>query len=810
MRRAPLFLALASIAAVLYSLVSYEVAFTATGPDETRAETAQNEQPSPEPAATASAQAGPETIEEDVTLDLLEYLEVAEVGWPMTVFNFDFRNEKEDGHLTSGWQKPWRDGKDEEFAWTKDRDGVVEIPLVRPGPLRFRLKMGALKRHKLLPKQTVEVRWNGHTVDTVTVVKDIEPFDLEIPVEFQRIGPNRLEILPYIWVVPVNLGIAPDMRPLGVKCWKIEFARDPAEMLSKRPAVVKQGAIRQPPGTVITYYFVLPGKAVLQTEGIFKVLEGGTLEGVQGYAAITIVDEDGAERKLVERSLGELAEDPRFAVEEDLSEMAGRMVAVNFSYWLKADDAESVPSPSFYQLEWRKPRIQGVREVLSNQAREIPRGKYNVLIALFDALRGDHIEPSGKKNVATPALEAFAAKGTTFLNAFSNCSYTRCSVASLLSSQYPVAHKTLTSKDRLPTDVPFLPKILQQAGYKTLSLYKNGQVAPELGFGRGYDRLEKVGVVDFEAGYEENAAEKRAEALWNNHVEPFVNEAPDKPFFIYLHEIDPHSPYIPPKPYNKLYDFDYGGRKPGFADFVNIPHVFKEDALAFDEVDVRYYHSQYKGEVAFMDAYFERLLERLEQSGLAKNTLVLFIADHGEEFMEHDGLNHSRTLYEESIHVPMIWALDGVIPAGRRLEAHAELLDVPPTILDLAGVTIPERMQGKSLLPLLNAPEDYMPDRFSIAKLGGNPWDSVRFRDWKMLKFRDTRTTYYLYNIADDPEEKIDRWPQQPIIGKTLLQRLRWQHRLDAQVGAKEANQLAPGEIPNEVEEELRALGYLN
>jgi len=238
------------------------------------------------------------------------------------------------------------------------------------------------------------------------------------------------------------------------------------------------------------------------------------------------------------------------------------------------------------------------------------------------------------------------------------------------------------------------------------------------------------------------------------------------------------------------------------------------------EADVRYLRSQYAGEVAYMDRFLGGILGRLDERGLAEETLVVFVSDHGEEFLEHGAWGRGSSAYQPVLQVPMILSLPGVLPEGSRPRFHAQLHDLAPTILDLLGLEAPPEMQGRSLLPLLTASDDYEPRRPTFARSlhrlrGRDPRlsgvDSVRFGDWKLV--RDSRgfggqlvQSFALFDLADDPDERIDRWPSEPVVGHTLRQMLEWHgyegaHRLAAEPRTAETDP--------ETEQALRELGYL-
>ena len=231
-----------------------------------------------------------------------------------------------------------------------------------------------------------------------------------------------------------------------------------------------------------------------------------------------------------------------------------------------------------------------------------------MLVVLFDTLRADHTEPYGATDVQTPNIARLAREGTTFLNAYSTSSWTRPSVASFFTSTNVSYHRTQTPQDILPSDLPYLPQLLRQNGYRTACISFNEQVASRWGFGRGFDFVYELAGARPELLSEHASAEAYAGHVWDTFIEPNVTEG-DRPFFVYLHELDPHAPYEPLPPYDAMYPTAYRG----WTDVAgqNI-HLTRAHFTHLDNADYQYLNARYRGEVSFMDAYLGVLLERLE------------------------------------------------------------------------------------------------------------------------------------------------------------------------------------------------------
>lgn len=472
-------------------------------------------------------------------------------------------------------------------------------------------------------------------------------------------------------------------------------------------------------------------------------------------------------------------------------------------------------------MRWSGLRIEGYEESFQLARETDIRKPYNILFILFDTLRADYIEPYGGDAI-TPEMSRLASDGVTFLNSASQSPLTPISVASFLTGLYPLAHQ-VKQKTVFPEHLLYLPEILQQNGYQTMAILAGAPINPDLGYGRGFDHAHKFWeeIPGNRLPDSDNSPSTRADYIWSKYIDPMLAEKGDKPFFIYLHELDPHGPYVPLSPYREMYPVPYRGMSDGH---VNV-RVLKHQAIRSNPFSYRIEMSRqelehikalYKGEISYMDALLGELRKRLKRHGLHGNTLIFFTSDHGEEMMEHGLIGHWVTVYQESIHVPMIWTLDGVLAPDRKLSVLAESVDVAPTILDLIGITIPEVMSGKSLLPfLLAAPNEYQNDRPTFAmhtpaydRFSYDRVQSVRWRDWKMVRrSRKDWDEYQLFNLAEDPLEAFDRWPEKPVIGSVLRQMLHRRVLRDEAIALDEP--LKGATIDREMQERLEALGYV-
>jgi choline-sulfatase len=557
--------------------------------------------------------------------------------------------------------------------------------------------------------------------------------------------------------------------------------------------VESSAGFRMAAGSRLTLHFVLPDGPALIGEG---TSEASANNGGRGRLRVVVTADGGLPPHVIEESSPRSVADEALRFREDLSALSGEMARLSIA-------CERV-GPGGGACAWRSLRIEGSR------ARSAPpvvaRDRYNVFVIMLDSLRQDHLETYGAVDVKTPRLAQFAEAGVTFENARSNASWTRSAVAAMLTSLQPPAHGVVTMDDSLADGVPYLPEILQQSGYRTVAVINNPNASGSFGFARGFDEMFEFWSFDKEALKFPSDPEGQAKFVWSHYIKPTVRGA--EPFFVFLHELDPHSPYDPPEPYRSEYGFDYQGNVDS-----TIPGLWRmrkyPDRITLE--DVRHINAQYKGEVAFMDRYVGWMLDRLAGLPLERPTLVVFVSDHGEEFWEHRSVGHGHTVHEELLRVPFLMQLDGVLPAGGRVRADVTLADLAPTVLDLLGIGIPESMQGESLLPLVAAPNDRVAARPAIARgYDALAEESISLGRWKLIRDIGRRpSAAALYDLESDPGETRDRASERPIVAATLAQRLRWNFDRDSGGSAAAKPHAAPHTPAPEVLQRLEELGYI-
>ena len=394
-----------------------------------------------------------------------------------------------------------------------------------------------------------------------------------------------------------------------------------------------------------------------------------------------------------------------------------------------------------------------------------------MLLVTIDTLRADRLGCYGARNAATPVLDALAARGVRFATAVAAVPLTGPSHATILSGLTPVHHGVRDNGAFvLPESVPTLAEAFRAGGYRTAGFVSGFPVDRRFGFARGFDHYDDRLPHSDELGwgeYVERRADRTTEVARRWLEAPEGGPAPPAaPWFAWVHYFDPHGPYDPPGA--------WAARFPG---------------------------RPYDGEVAFVDEQIGVLLRGLEARGQLERTLVLVTGDHGESLGEHGEDTHGVFIYDSTLLVPMILAGPG-LPAAGEPRVVARLVDVMPTVLDLAGLGPPRASDGRSLRPALEgrsmADEPaYVESLYVQHQLGWAPLHGLRTATWKLVEAPRPE----LYALGEDPGETRDRTRDQPGRADGL--------RRGLQTLLSVPSPDARSEVDPEVRERLAALGYL-
>jgi arylsulfatase A-like enzyme len=376
----------------------------------------------------------------------------------------------------------------------------------------------------------------------------------------------------------------------------------------------------------------------------------------------------------------------------------------------------------------------------------LPGNDYNVIVLMVDTLRADHLGYHGYERAVSPNLDRFAARAAAFKNHYSQASRTGPSVASFLTGLHVRSHGVVNPLDRwdgkgiLDESITTLAEVLRDAGYDCRAIVTNPNVQTRFGFGQGIGNFITLPV------------HADAEEV-NTRAAQWIDEIGEKPFFLYLHYMDPHSPYAAPASMNRLH-VDPAYRGPITGEHAQLDAILRGE-MDVDAADRRRIVDLYDQEITYWDREFGRFLRYLESRGRLENTIIVVVADHGEEFFEHGGLLHGYTLYGEQLHVPLAVMAPGVAPC--EVEAVTRNIDVMPTVLELVELPVPDGVQGQSLVPAMRGGETDDGVVFAEAQIRAVRTVkslSFRARGWKYIETMVPDTVGpELYDLAADPGE---------------------------------------------------------
>jgi arylsulfatase A-like enzyme len=406
----------------------------------------------------------------------------------------------------------------------------------------------------------------------------------------------------------------------------------------------------------------------------------------------------------------------------------------------------------------------------------------NIVLLGVDSLRADHMSCYGYPRLTTPHLDHFAQGSTLFERTYSAHIPTTSAYASMLSGRdaFGTQVVALRHKGPLRPEARTLAEILKAAGYATTCVGFSGNPAS-----RGFDSyLTFPGWGSWAEGRSPKAQNLNQVAL----PELVRLAGQEQPFLLFLRHMDPHAPYLPPEPYERMF---YHG------DECDPANRSMEPVLAFKPfrdflaswlppgiTDKDYVIAQYDGAVAYMDACIQTIFTALASLGILDETIVVFNGDHGETLYDHD------CLYDPTLHVPLIIRYPAKLPAGRRICGYNQHKDLVPTLLELAEIAQPPDVtfEGRSLLDLVRGEAASHESEMYITECTWMRKHGWRTPEWKLIVALEPdfhfKPPVELYNLIEDPHENTNLADAQPEVVALLRDRMeRWIARRVAETG---------------------------
>lgn len=767
----------------LLGLVSFFITFGCSPESGKETASAKAEPPVAVPAPQqAAAPVSPELLRQDLQphLDLQALAHLADVD--QGGLFFDFGTPARHKYTVGNWNTGW--GKDiskpeGSFTLATSAAARMYVPLPTEGAFRLRVRV------KPIGTGTLQLYLNEKQLPAVSLQRGdaFVETDIPVPAGLAREGENHLLLrfggtkrvrgqdlaaaVDYVRVLPVSGGESTELPRYDT------LVREVAVGGSRRLALVLNS-----PAT-LSYHIEVPKDGVLRF--------GVAAPGGKVAAKVSVTPASGRTQVLWSGEVGGSWQKQGAA----LSSLAGQVVKLEFA-------AEGAG-----QIAWSQPEIL-VPEVKLAAFEPVKQ----TIVLLIDTLRASKLQLYNPSEVVrTPALNTLGEEGTVFDAAQSAENWTKPSVASVLTSLYPMTHGTKRTESKLPQDALMVSEVFKRAGFSTASFLANGYVSNKFGFDQGWD-------------YYTNYIRENKSTVARNVFRDagnWIEKHKGDRFFVYIQTIDPHVPYDPPGELLREYDpKPYSGivSPRRTADLLSKAKAVPPK-VRLSERDREHLEALHNAEITYHDNYLGEFIERLKRLGLYDNVMFVVTSDHGEEFYEHGSYGHGHSVFQEMIHVPMMFRRPGLVPGGQRMTSTVSTMDITPTVLSAAGLDVPEVMEGHSQLDHIRG--------------GAQPGPAVAFTDFLYdqhviragrykLIVRGIKPT--LYDLQRDPGEKTALELRQHPVAMRYCRNLLGQF-----LGATDrTNWLAPNReqhkarqlrkedtrIDAETHEQLKALGYAN
>jgi arylsulfatase A-like enzyme len=749
-----------------------------------------------------------------VVYDLAARAAVAELSSPREIVLFG--TPAAEPHQADGFFRQATRPGAEGFIWAR---ADCQISFTWP-EAKARALVIDIEPYRGVKDQRAQVLLNEKPVGSIAV-DSRRRHRVDLPAELQMAGENRIKLIFAGTASPKDSEAkSTDDRHLAAAIYSVVVgaADDPVlmDMLGRdAPRVLAYGleggapTLTQVGTSTVRYAIALPSAAELRLTP--DLHPSARSNGGSASFRVTLEDAPGKERELWAGTLSARDKQPPAEVVVPL----------------KAGNADGivrlglhVSGDRFAWGVWKAPRILGQRgvELLSAPAfteEERRRGdeirgglgKTNVVFIILDAARAQNFGCYGYSRPTTPNIDAIAKEGVVFENAFTPAAYTLAAMSSIWTSQYADRHEDAAFGAPLSRDKLTLAELLGGQGIHTAGFITNAMAGKAKGLDRGFIEFREI---DREVG---SAADSFRKVL-----PEWFQRYRDRQFFAYVHFKEPHCPYDPPPPFDTRFGADGPIAKPfrgcpgSGADIKpgDILHAVNREVRSLTSVEQEHLVRLYDGNLAFADQEVGKIREWLQAEGLWDRTVVIVAADHGEALGEHGFVGHNLQVYEESIHIPLIVRFPAGKggPAGKRISALVDSLDIGPTIADAFGALgrggSGTRFHGRSLFPVMaGAPGE-------SAVLSRSLWDRPRYalRTPRESFIYDSKTgASQLFDVAADAKQRQDRAAQQPI--KAAYYREEIRAALSKMVGDSEIGRTAPPCMDVQQCENMKSLGYL-
>jgi arylsulfatase A-like enzyme len=412
-----------------------------------------------------------------------------------------------------------------------------------------------------------------------------------------------------------------------------------------------------------------------------------------------------------------------------------------------------------------------------------------VVFVSIDTLRPDHLGCYGYPRPTSPEIDRFRQEAILFEQAVAHAPSTLSSHASMFTSLLPPHHgASVLDRSAVAPTVTLLAELLRDAGFATASFNGGGQLHPVWGLDRGFDVWESFAASEGDR-LGEDTFQERLDA-----ARGWLESVRDEPFFLFLHTYEVHHPYTPEPERLALMESGYEGRLPGHIS-IRVLEKINDGIKELRPGDREHIVATYDAEISSADAGFGELLDRLREMGRYDPSIIVLTSDHGEAFGERGRIGwHGDSLFDEQLRIPLLVRLPGGRLAGTTVAEQVRGVDLAPTLLSLLGLPIPEGFSG-AVVDVAGRADTDRP--WALAGVDGFPNElAVRTPRWKWYQGR-------LFDLTADPGERADVASQHPEVEQDLAGEL-----AELMQSRPPAGQ-TPIEVDEELEERLRALGYV-
>jgi len=712
----------------------------------------------------------------------------------------DFRKKSVRDFLLNGWSKT--EGKG---TWADSLTSELKFyTFFAPKDLKVQLNCSPFS-YPGSPPQYITLFLNKNYIDQQEITNKGISSTFLLPRQYLQKGENILTFKFNYAKSPAEVLGEKDNRTLAVLFETLDFID---HKISSKNIFRKENSIFLNPLSQLNYFYKLPKGAHLLFELERPSSDSSKLKGLK--LDLLIQKDQDKEKKILEIDLNSSPAKNNYDI--DLTDFEEEIVCLKFRFDLPANLDESEIAPFYVQLT--RAEIKGSKKLDSQENdftwfhnKKKSLSKTNLIIAVLDAVNYRHMSCYGYERQTTPFIDHLAEEGFIFTRAYAHASWTIPSITSLFTSIYPISHQVWSMERKLSDKALCLAEILRKKDFATCAITASAPASNVFNLLQGFKTTYEL----FEEKEENLKSKRRKRVVWaEDFLEPgldWLKKHQDQQFFMYLHFLQPHEPYNPPKPFRDKFGQVYNSQlkekkhlKPG-----NL------DKQKLTKTDLDYLKAAYDENLNYADFYLGKFLEGLKNIGIYDNTILVITADHGEGFFEHGSIGHSKTLYEEEVHIPLIIHFPGKFNSGpKKIDALVQIIDLMPTFLDIYGPeNIKQSFQGKSLIPLLFGKKQEIND-FALFSLS-QPFVEDETRAFglvdKRYKIIITKTEELLFDLANDPQEKDNIYFKNPVLSGYYRQKLL---KLNSEYMGKHDLAIRGKYIlDKKTRRRLRALGYL-